>query len=174
MCKKKRNRLGMSGRNRTRSPYCGSSVVLRSADGIYRENKRDAKLYVCSKYPVCDAYARVQEGSKRIPIGSMADGELRALRIEAHRRFDRIHQTGLMSKKDAYTWLADVISSPMAHAHIGQLGKYYCKVVIEESNRFLDKYRDKAIWKNNGRGIRPLAAGGEQYAIKYGTAAAGH
>ena len=34
-----------------RCPYCGSPVVFRSADGIYRENKEQTMLYVCSGYP---------------------------------------------------------------------------------------------------------------------------
>ncbi|MDG6146488.1 DUF3268 family zinc-finger domain-containing protein, partial [Lactococcus formosensis] len=45
-----------------RCPYCGSTVELRSADGIYKENKNHTMLYVCRNYPVCDAYVRVHPG----------------------------------------------------------------------------------------------------------------
>lgn len=55
-----------------RCPYCGSPVVLRSADGIYKENHANTKLYVCSRYPACDAYVRVHEGTNK-PVGSLAD-----------------------------------------------------------------------------------------------------
>lgn len=55
-----------------RCPYCGGSVVFRSADGIYHTNSNQTMLYVCSHYPECDAYVRVQNGT-RIPIGSMAN-----------------------------------------------------------------------------------------------------
>lgn len=48
-----------------RCPYCGSPVVLRSADGIYKENHANTKLYVCSRYPACDAYVRVHEGTNK-------------------------------------------------------------------------------------------------------------
>ena len=36
-------------------PYCGKNVVFRSADGVYKENKFNTMLYVCSDYPKCDA-----------------------------------------------------------------------------------------------------------------------
>ena len=55
---------------RMRCPYCGSPVVLRSADGIYRENSQGAMLYVCSRYPECDAYVKVHPGTN-IPMGSL-------------------------------------------------------------------------------------------------------
>ena len=83
-----------------RCPYCGSHSVLRSADGIYRCNDKNTMLYVCSRYPACDSYVRVHPGTK-IPVGTMANQELRALRNEAHRNFDQLHKKGLMSKEDS-------------------------------------------------------------------------
>lgn len=118
-------------------PYCGSSVIYRSADGIYKENKNNVMLYVCSKYPECDAYVRVHEGTKK-PVGVMADGKLRALRLKAHKFFNKIYETGIMSKTEAYYWLANLISAPLSEAHIGYLGEYYCNVVIEESKKMLN------------------------------------
>lgn len=140
---KTKKRKGLNNTNKMRCPYCRSPVVLRSADGIYRENLNDTKLYVCSKYPACDAYVRAQAGTKNTPIGSLANGELRALRQEAHRHFDRIHKSGLMSRKDAYIWLSNIVAAPGEHAHIGHLGDYYCKLVIEESKQFLAKNRNR-------------------------------
>ncbi len=137
--KKKKNRA-FHGAKPGRCPYCGSTLILRSADGIYRENVNNTKLYVCSKYPACDAYVRVIPGTD-IPLGSPANGALRALRLEAHRYFDRLHQSGLMSKNDAYQWLADILQAPLSQAHIGYLGEYYCRRVIEESRQMLDNRR---------------------------------
>lgn len=94
-------------------------------------------LYVCSRYPECDAYVRVHKGTKT-PVGSLADHNLRALRKEAHRYFNRLYESGLMDKQDAYQWLADIISAPMSEAHIGHLGEYYCRQVIQESKKLLD------------------------------------
>jgi hypothetical protein len=123
-----------------RCPYCGAAIELRSADGIYKDNSAGAMLYVCSGYPDCDAYVRVIPGSKT-PVGSMANGVLRALRREAHQYFDRLHLTGMMTRKDAYEWLACILQTPLTRAHIGCLGEYYCQLVIDESKKILANWR---------------------------------
>lgn len=146
---KSKKRKGMNY-ERIRCPYCGSPVVYRSADGIYRENSRDVMLYVCSHYPECDAYVRAHAGTRK-PVGKLANHELRALRRTAHQYFDRLYLTGLMTKQDAYRWLADLISAPLSEAHIGYLGEYYCKRVIEESRAVLERHKKPLppiqIWK---------------------------
>ena len=139
--KKKKKGINYSG---MRCPYCGSTVIYRSADGVYNENSNHVMLYVCSKFPSCDSYVRVHEGTT-IPVGTMANGELRALRDKAHKQFDKLHQKGLMSKDGAYRWLAGVLQAPQSEAHIGHLNDYYCKKVIEESKKVLDRYQSRGI-----------------------------
>ena len=146
-----------------RCPYCGSAIVLRSADGIYRENNGNTMLYVCSRYPACDAYVRAHPGT-RTPVGTLANGSLRALRREAHQYFDRLHLTGIMSRKEAYEWLAGMLQAPLSQTHIGYLGEYYCRQVIEESKRMLENRRRVQIgWRGYPA---KQAAGGEYYAAK--------
>lgn len=127
---------GIPGMSAMRCPYCGSPVVLRSADGIYKENHAHTKLYVCSRYPACDAYVRVHEGTDK-PVGSLADHRLRKLRKEAHDSFNRLYLTGAMTKDQAYAWLAAMIQAPRSQAHIGYLREYYCEQVIEQSKAIL-------------------------------------
>lgn len=119
-----------------RCPYCGAPVHFRSATGIYHENLGDTMLYVCNNYPGCDAYVRTHAGTKK-PMGTLADGKLRALRIEAHRSFDQLFTSGMMSRDEAYRWLAAILQAPKSQAHIGNLGEYYCRQVIEESQKIL-------------------------------------
>ena len=133
MKKNKRKRV-----NQMRCPYCGATAVLRTADGIYYDNSRNVMLYVCSNYPQCDAYVRVHPGTNK-PVGTMAIHALRVLRNEAHRYFDMLHKGGIMTKPEAYYWLANLISAPLSEAHIGYLGEYYCTQVIEESKKLLQK-----------------------------------
>ena len=123
-------------------PYCGSPVVLRSADGIYKENSKGAMLYVCAKYPQCDSYVRVHAGSGK-PMGSLANQELRLLRQRAHHYFDRLYLSGLMTRDEAYLWLAKEISAPLSEAHIGHLGEYYCREVIHKSKKLLEMQEKK-------------------------------
>lgn len=124
-------------RNEMRCPYCGAPVVYRSADGIYQDNSSNTMLYVCARYPVCDAYVRTHPGT-RTPVGKMANRELRALRRTAHSYFDQLHRSGYMSKQEAYRWLAGTIGAPLSQAHIGYLGEYYCKQVINKSRQLLE------------------------------------
>jgi hypothetical protein len=108
-------------------------------------------LYVCSRYPVCDAYVRTLSDTKT-PAGTLANGDLRALRREAHRHFDRLHKTGVMSRKEAYEWLAAMLRAPLSQTHIGYLGEYYCRRVIEESRRIMENRRRV---RAGGRGRNP-------------------
>ena len=139
--KKKRGRIGgITDPKNMRCPNCGRPMTLRTAEGIYTTNT-DSLLYVCAGYPTCDTYARVHAGTV-IPMSIPASGELRALRNEAHKHFDKIHKTGIMKREDAYAWLAHVIQAPKAQAHIGYLSEYYCRVVIDESKKVLRNFSE--------------------------------
>lgn len=140
---KQKKRKGMKLENQ-RCPYCGAPVVYRSADGIYKENANNTMLYVCSHYPKCDAYVRVHAGTK-IPVGTLANHELRTLRRTAHKYFDKLYERGIMTKDDAYRWLADLVCAPLSEAHIGYLGEYYCKLVIEKSREMLEHQTQNKI-----------------------------
>ena len=94
----------------------------------------------CSRTGSWRISCRVHAGTN-IPVGSLANHELRSLRRTAHHYFDQLYLTGYMSKQDAYQWLADLIMAPLSEAHIGHLGEYYCKLVIEESRKLLDRSR---------------------------------
>ena len=122
-----------------RCPYCGSHTILRSADGIYRDNTRDEMLYVCKNYPACDSYVRVQRGTQ-IPLGTVANRELRELRAEAHRQFDKLYKHGYMSKHDAYQWLGGILGVPAQQAHIARLSLLSCDLVIREAKKQVNWY----------------------------------
>lgn len=128
----------LPGMRRMCCPYCKGRVELRTAEGIYKHAEKGEKLLVCSNYPVCDAYVRVHPGTET-PMGSLANRQLRMLRRRAHEQFNKLYQSGLMNKNDAYSWLAGVLNVPKAHAHIGYLGDYYCQVVIDESHQLLER-----------------------------------
>lgn len=126
-----------------RCPYCGSATILRSADGIYRENTRGEMLYVCKNYPACDAYVRVQKGTT-LPLGIVANRELRELRAEAHRQFDKMYKNGYMTKHDAYQWLSGILGVPQSQAHIAHLSVLSCNLVIREA-------KEQAAWYHRRR-----------------------
>ena len=159
--KYQRGEKTMSGkRTGVRSPkrsqvycHCGRPAVLRNGKEISEKLRDGEKVYVCSNFPACNSFVLAYPDTLK-PMGTLAGLELRRLRYEAHREFDKLHQTGLMSRKQAYQWLAYVVSAPISHAHIGHLEEYYCKRVIEESKKFLQRRQErcmnKTTWKGGG------------------------
>ena len=136
-------------RRRMHCPYCGSPVIYRTADGIYKENTKRAMLFVCSRYPSCNAYVRANKVTKK-PIGTLADPSLRRLRNQAHRFFNRLYESGLMSKGEAYNWLSVLTGMPESMAHIGFMGEYNCGLIIDESKKLL-KRQHISYWRGGKR-----------------------
>ena len=107
-----------------RCPYCGALADLRPAAEIYHDDSRDDLLYVCRK---------------KQPMGPLANGDLRHLRIRAHRAFDRVWQCGVMTRDAAYRWMADYFCIPLHEAHIGQFSEYRCQQLIQKCEDLLWK-----------------------------------
>lgn len=121
-------------------PYCGKISVLRNASYVYSGNALEKYVYVCSGYPQCDAYVGVHEGSLR-PKGTLANGDLRHKRIQAHRLFDAIWRHQIMSRKDAYRWIQDIFCLTSEQAHIGQFSEYRLDCLMQECRRVLSNHQ---------------------------------
>ena len=104
-----------------RCPYCGAKATLRPSSAVYGDAaKTDGLLYVCDRYPKCDAYVAAHRKS-RLPMGTLANGDLRHKRIETHKAFDWMWKSGLMSKRQAYKRRQAKLglSEDQAHLHTG-------------------------------------------------------
>lgn len=117
-------------------PYCGSRSVLRDASYVYHEKQFETHLYVCSRYPSCDSYVGVHKDGFR-PKGTLANSELRNRRIIAHKVFDEIWRSGIMSRRNAYCWLQDITGLTESQAHIGMFSEYSCDQLIKACNEVL-------------------------------------
>lgn len=139
----KKNKTRNADYSNLKCPYCGAKVELRSSKGIYKADMQgEQMLYVCTNYPVCDAYVRCHEGTT-IPLGELANGNLRYLRRRAHYWFDKLYENNdRMSREDAYAWLAVLTCKSRKDAHIGCFNEHYCELVIKKSKEILD-FRDK-------------------------------
>lgn len=118
-------------------PYCGSRALLRPASVVYGEKAADpaAPYYVCARFPACDAYVAAHK-KNCLPMGSLANAELRRKRIQAHAALDRLWESGLMSKKQAYLWLQVELGLPEQEAHIGRFSIFRCEQVIQLCGSF--------------------------------------
>lgn len=125
-------------------PYCGAPAVLRNAESIYGFDD-GTMAYVCKNYPRCDSYIRAFPGTE-IPMGTLANAKLRRIRNVAHRFFDQLYLSNLMTRDAAYEWLAFWLACPHTHAHIALLDEYECRLLIEKSIEFLSNN----AWKVSG------------------------
>ena len=138
---------------------CGCQAVLRPASEVCVGAKPGTMAYVCPRYPECNSYVLARPDTLK-PMGTLAWPELRRLRRAAHISFNQLYESGLMTKREAYRWLAGIVQAPLACAHIGYLGEYYCRVVIEESEKLLA--RNKLMKPKSSQ-----TEGRERYASTY-------
>lgn len=113
-----------------RCPYCRAKATLHPASYVFGDAaKPRSLLYVCDRYPSCDSYVGAHRKTK-LPMGSLADGDLRHKRIEAHKAFDWMWKSGLMTKAQAYKWMQAKLGISSSQAHIAKFSYYMCDQLI--------------------------------------------
>jgi ssDNA-binding Zn-finger/Zn-ribbon topoisomerase 1 len=124
-------------------PYCGAHAAFRHASVVHGEKARDEYLYVCSRYPQCDAYVSAHKQSG-LPMGALADGNLRRKRMEAHRAFDQLWRGGTMQKWQAYKWMQAKFGFSNTQAHIANFSEYRCDELIGMCEQALENIKKAA------------------------------
>ena len=125
----------MKKRKQIRCPYCGAKATLRPSSAVYGDAaKTDGYLYVCDRYPKCDSYVGAHKKTK-LPMGTLANGDLRNKRIQAHKAFDWMWKSGLMTKWQAYKWMQGKLDLSDEQAHIAMFSEYMCDRLIAECNK---------------------------------------
>jgi hypothetical protein len=120
-------------------PYCGKSAELTTGDWVYphRKDLSGLKFWVC--WP-CDAFVGCHQkgapvGGKAsdgtLPLGRLANAELRRAKSAAHAAFDPLWKSGRMSRREAYGWLASKLGIHADQCHIGMFDVHHCKAVID-------------------------------------------
>ena len=121
-------------------PYCGRPAVLKPASFVYGNRATEEYVYACSAYPACDSYVGVHRGTRK-PKGTLANGDLRNMRIQAHKLFSQIWTSGIMTKKQAYRWMQYRFSLNEEQAHIGNFSEYMCGQFMSECRELLNNNR---------------------------------
>lgn len=114
-------------------PYCRSRALLRPASIVRRNSAPGDKVYVCARYPVCDAYVSAHY-ENQLPMGTLAAKPLRQKRRQAHIALSQLWEHGLMTRKEAYRWLQVQLGLPEQDTHIGQFSHFRCDQVIRLCN----------------------------------------
>ena len=111
-------------------PYCGKEAVLKDSSIIYGHSY--GMVYICSDYPKCDAYVGVHKNSSRmIPLGRMANRELRERKKAVHSLLDPLWRNNLMSRKKAYSRLREGMDLDSDECHVGKFDEKACEKAMD-------------------------------------------
>lgn len=109
--------------------YCNNEALLVSGKEVYphRPDLYRKRFYLCSP---CNAYVGCHMNTT-IPLGSLANENLRKIRRQAHDMFDPLWKTSLITRKKAYKLLASHLSISPSDCHIASFNEDLCNEVIK-------------------------------------------
>jgi len=122
--------------NKIICPYCGSNAVLRQGNYVFGANAVISHIWVCTNYPNCDAYVSAHTHNK-MPLGNLANKELRNKRRETHIHLDKIWRKGIMTRKETYNWMMFVLGLKKENSHVAMLTLCQCNELITKSKKVL-------------------------------------
>jgi len=123
----------------TECPYCSGSVKLVNNCEIYGAPVGDWPFaYHCQK--CCEAYVGVHPDT-HIPLGYMADKELRKARQQAKVSFHEMLYTCHKSRSEGYHWLAEQLGLSISSTHYGWLNMIQCEQALKITSQEIQKCR---------------------------------
>lgn len=107
--------------------YCGRRAEFVDSKIVY--GRSYGKIYLCRN---CMAYVGVHKGTD-IPLGRLANAELRYWKKAAHAAFDPLWRRGPFKyhRDVAYGWLARKMGLPAEQTHIGLFDVSQCKRAVQ-------------------------------------------
>ena len=108
--------------------YCAGPVKCVNNATVYGRPFGDwPYMYLCSD---CGAYVGLHPFTA-LPLGTLADADLRHARKINKGAFERIWQDGYMSRTEAYAWLAQQLGITQAECHFGLFEADRCRKAFE-------------------------------------------
>lgn len=110
--------------------YCERPADLVTGVVIYPHlpELADRQFYYCQP---CQAWVGChQGGTGAVPMGRLANKELRQAKMKAHEAFDTAWR-GRISRGRAYRWLAEQLGIDRRKAHIGMFDVAQCDRVVQ-------------------------------------------
>ncbi len=106
--------------------YCGRLAEFVDSKVVY--GRSYGKIYLCRN---CMAYVGVHKGTD-VPLGRLANAELRYWKKAAHAAFDPLWKRGPFRyhRDVAYGWLARKMGLPFEQTHIGLFDVSQCKKAV--------------------------------------------
>lgn len=109
--------------------YCKARAHLVTGKVIYphRADLAHKNFYSCTP---CKAYVGCHPNTI-VPLGRLADLELRRAKSSAHAAFDPLWKSKDMTRSEAYEWLAGKLKIHRNDCHIGMFDVRQCRDVVE-------------------------------------------
>lgn len=118
-------------------PYCGKPAKWVSNKVVYgRPYGKSYMIWCCGD---CDAYVGCH-GNTKVPLGTMANAELREWRKKAHNRIDPFWKNGDLTRAEVYGFLKEHFGREI---HIGESDIETCKrIVAIEKIYLIDNHKE--------------------------------
>lgn len=111
-------------------PHCGGAVRFANNSEVYGQPYGDWPwLYRCEQ-DSCRAYVGTHPHTN-LPVGTLATAAIRSARVKAKTRFNELWQSGGMSRREAYSWLASRMNIPVAACHFGWFDVGQCDEALK-------------------------------------------
>ncbi len=109
-------------------PYCHDPAVWCENKEIYGRNY--GKSYMCWFCKKCRAYVGCHNNTEK-PLGTMANKQLRQLRMQCHKEFDKLWKgRGRRERGRAYEWIRYKMNLTEEEAHIGMFDEAQCSRLL--------------------------------------------
>lgn len=114
--------------------YCGGKATLVTGKEIYprRSDLHKLSFWLCAK---CDAYVGTHKNSGGVPLGCLANAELRSAKSRAHTSFDPMWRGKKRTRNSAYRWLSKQLGIAEKKCHIGSFDVEMCNRVVDIMER---------------------------------------
>lgn len=106
-------------------PYCQKEAKYGPNEEYY--GRRYGRSYMCYYCKDCDAYVGTHNNTTN-PLGTMANKELRELRMKCHAMIDPLWRAGKISRGRIYQKLSDAFGKEI---HIGESDIETCLELIK-------------------------------------------
>lgn len=105
-------------------PYCGEEAVKQSGKVLYPAYEKLSSniFYVCVP---CSAWVGTHKQSG-LPLGTLANKELRSARIKCHSLFEEVQHFKNLKRGELYSLLAKGLNIPKEQTHFGMFTLERC------------------------------------------------
>jgi len=114
--------------------YCGTEAVCVTTKEFYGRDY-GANVWKCT---TCDAYVGTHKGSK-VPLGTLANKDLRALRNQAHAIVDPYWQKYKIGRHIIYKMLGKFMGTEPKDTHIGMYNDEQCTKIIQGFKQYMSE-----------------------------------